>query len=292
MNHTQIDQEQIAERYVLGQLSGEEAARFEEHSLSCDRCLDRLEAAEGLRRGLATVAAQKAQETITRAVGFGLLARWAHSRYAPVALTLLLVAALVPTGVLWMQLEEAEREIARVEAAHAETTDAPADAATEGAGNELAALQERLAAVQRERDAQNERLEGADAELRRLEGELERAARPQPRRPAVNVPLLTLEPERSVPGGEPSARLALADGTELVLLSLDVAGRDFASFGLILRGPRGESLWQASGLVPDETGFLNVAVPTGLLGAGAHRLELTGADGDQVLGRFPFRVSP
>src|SRR5262249_1305564 len=48
-----LDESDIAERYVTGRLSAEERAGFEAHFVDCARCLDRIEAAEGLRYGLA-----------------------------------------------------------------------------------------------------------------------------------------------------------------------------------------------------------------------------------------------
>ena len=33
-----IDSEEIAERYAMGQLTGEDLVRFEQHLLTCSRC--------------------------------------------------------------------------------------------------------------------------------------------------------------------------------------------------------------------------------------------------------------
>src|SRR4051812_34324247 len=59
MDHAYVDEHQVAELYLLGKLPPEEAARFEEHSMSCQECLDRLETAETLRLGLRMVAAHE-----------------------------------------------------------------------------------------------------------------------------------------------------------------------------------------------------------------------------------------
>jgi len=52
MDHDHIEEHQVVDRYLMNQLSDEEAARFEEHYLGCQQCLDQLELAESLQRGL------------------------------------------------------------------------------------------------------------------------------------------------------------------------------------------------------------------------------------------------
>ncbi len=52
MDHSHLDQSDIAERYVTGRLPAEERAGFEAHFVDCAECLDRIEAAEALRRGM------------------------------------------------------------------------------------------------------------------------------------------------------------------------------------------------------------------------------------------------
>ena len=52
MDHTRIDEDLIADRYLLGKLPDEERRRFEEHFVDCARCVETLETLGGLRRGL------------------------------------------------------------------------------------------------------------------------------------------------------------------------------------------------------------------------------------------------
>lgn len=57
MNHQEIENDDVVERYLLGQLSPDAAERFEAHYLGCQDCLDRLELAEALIAGAKTAAA-------------------------------------------------------------------------------------------------------------------------------------------------------------------------------------------------------------------------------------------
>src|SRR5919109_357409 len=52
MEHSYVDEHNIADCYVLGKLSAEERLRFEEHCENCMQCSDQLEAIDGLRTGL------------------------------------------------------------------------------------------------------------------------------------------------------------------------------------------------------------------------------------------------
>jgi hypothetical protein len=55
MDQSQLDQSNIAERYVTGRLPAEERAGFDAHFVDCAECLDRIEAAEALRRGMSAL---------------------------------------------------------------------------------------------------------------------------------------------------------------------------------------------------------------------------------------------
>ena len=52
MDHARIDEDQLADRYLMRQLDETERRSFEEHFVDCPICLERLEAIEGLRGAL------------------------------------------------------------------------------------------------------------------------------------------------------------------------------------------------------------------------------------------------
>lgn len=58
MEHPQIDDDAVAERYLLGQLSEADKERFEAHYLGCPACLDQLELAEAMVAGAREAAAK------------------------------------------------------------------------------------------------------------------------------------------------------------------------------------------------------------------------------------------
>jgi hypothetical protein len=273
MDHSYIDDNQIAERYLMGRLTADEREAFEEHSMACAECLESLELAAGLRSGLQQAAAATARASALRLGVLAALSRLGRSRGMGLAFTTLLLVALLPSGFLLRQVRQQQRELAR--ASHPTPPDPRQEAEIRSARRELA--DQRLQA-ERER-----------AEKERLQAELSRALRPQP-----NTPVLTLAPERSASGPRPLAQqLALPRGAGWIVLSLDLEGEDYPDFRVRLRGPGGALLWQGTGFEPDPQGTLTLSLPAALLPPGDLGIEVDGlpASGTPVpAARFAFRA--
>jgi len=104
MEHPQIDDEKVIDRYLVGRLSSEDEALFEEHLFACGACLEKVEWGDELRRGLRAVAAEDAARAT---VSLGLVAWFRSRRPAQLAglLSLALVCVLLPAVVLRPQAE-------------------------------------------------------------------------------------------------------------------------------------------------------------------------------------------
>lgn len=278
MDHQTIDQEQIVERYLLGRLSLEEAEAFEEHSLACDACLDRLEAAEGLRAGLIAVAAEDVARATALAGMAAWLHRWTRSRAAPWLLAAVFLVTLLPSGYLAWQQGELRDDLARAER-ESETAAREQDrrsAEFELLEGRLSAARERLEREQGER--QRERLE-RDELADRLQGVREA--------PRLNVPILSLGPERSL-GGEPPVLALPEDGW--AVLALEPSRLNASSYEVRLVDATGREVWRGSGLRLDPVGTVTLTLPGTLLRPGRWALELTEAGSGAEAGRFPVTV--
>jgi hypothetical protein len=276
MDHSYIDEHQVAELYLLGKLPPEEAARFEEHSMSCPECLDRLETAETLRLGLRAVAAR---EVAVEAVKIGLLARLVRSRLAPLALTALLVIAVLPAGFLWRRAGRLESELAQTREQIREELGRPAPAPA--ADPELAALRSQL-------DEQRRQTEAERQEKERLSREVEKAGAPR-----INVPVVPLSPERSASGAAPSTRISLSPSSELLVLLLELDSTEFPSYQATLAGSGVRSVWHIAHLLPDSQGSLTLALPAAQFQPGDFTVRVEGlpAQGEPApVAAFSFRV--
>jgi hypothetical protein len=281
MDHTYIDEHQVAERYALGRLSADDAARFEEHSLACPECLDRLEAADELRLGLRHLAAEEAAGTALR---LGLLARLVRSRAAPWAVAALFLIALLPSGLLLREVGERDRALAEARAALDASTLRQAPPAATGSAAEIAALRTAAAAALRQAEAERRERERLAAELT-----AEIADR---RRPRINVRIVPLAPERSGAAAEPTTRVALSPAAEWIVLALELEAAPGARHRAVLRGPGG-TLWQSADLRPDAAGTLTVALPAALFQPGVYTVEAAelSVQGEPApVGELSFRV--
>lgn len=101
MEHVTIEESNVAERYLLGQLDAEEASRFERHYLDCPECLERLELGKRLSQGLKDLAAEEG----ARLARTALLAWLVRGRPLKAALVLAVLAvAILPWAVLAPQV--------------------------------------------------------------------------------------------------------------------------------------------------------------------------------------------
>ncbi len=96
MDHIYVEENQIADRYVMGTLPADEAERFENHYLSCPECLDRLELAESVQRGFKRMAGQDAVVRQLAVVAW--LARLGRMGQLLVLLAFVLLPAANPAG--------------------------------------------------------------------------------------------------------------------------------------------------------------------------------------------------
>ncbi|MFL6292634.1 MAG: hypothetical protein ACJ759_17205, partial [Thermoanaerobaculia bacterium] len=119
MNHTETEERQIAELYLMGKLPAEEAAGFEEHYLHCQECLDRLELAESMERGFKRAAGQDAARVAaTRQIAvLAWLSRLGRSRQLAALAMAVLVVAVLPGLLGLREVRQRERELAATRSA-------------------------------------------------------------------------------------------------------------------------------------------------------------------------------
>ena len=251
MDHTYVEEQHIADRYVMGTLPAEEAEQFENHYLSCPECLDRLELAESVQRGFKRMAGQDAAtlatvQQLAVVAWFARLGRW---RQLGVLLAVLLVPTALSTGMAvnnGLQLAQARSTLKEVRQR------------STAAG----ALQAELV---REREARM-----------RTEGRLAQALLAR-----VNDTIAVLGVERGEPEGGGPTLHSPADGGWIILeVSVDPPYPTHA----ILRDGKGREVWRGDRL-PSHRDTLSFSFPPTLLPPGDYSLTL-----EPPTRRFPFRV--
>jgi hypothetical protein len=255
MDHTTIDTENVAERYVTGRLSAEEAGLFEEHYLDCPVCCARVEAAERLQRGLRRLA----EDATVRVPA---TSRWSRSPRLALAAAALLAVALVPA---WLELREVRT--LRSDLVQARTERSSADRLA----GELQKTRRDLAAETRQRETLAQEIAAG-------------------RRPQTNLPVVSLTPVR---GGAPTRTLTLPKEPGWVALWVEPGDADYPAYRATLANEGGATVFKSSGLTLNDLGALLIAVHSTSLSPGSYRLEVEGLPrgGAPVpVGRFPLRV--
>jgi len=280
MNHVDIEEQQIAERYVRGKLTPEETALFEEHYLSCQECLDRLDLAESMERGFKRAAGQDAAQlaTVKQLAVVAWLARLGRSRQVAALVMTVFLVAILPGFFALRQVRERDRELATTRKALEQ------ERGRSAAGSHAAA----------EADKLRKDLDASRRDLAR-EQEARAVADRQARQPQSNVPILFLDAERGAPAAEPTHRIRLPRSPGWIVLALEIDPPHQPAYRVILRNAEGKEVWHGDDLRLDERDALSLSLPSTLLAPGDSTLAVEGLPrgGKPVAaGRFVFRVLP
>jgi hypothetical protein len=114
MEHKQIEETNLIDRYVRGTMPADLREAFEEHFLDCPECLHQLELASSLREGLRLSAADLTASANTSRVRSG---SWFAWRWAPIAAAACLVLAAIPSVILFRELGSVTSELNKDRAA-------------------------------------------------------------------------------------------------------------------------------------------------------------------------------
>lgn len=288
MNHADIEEHQIAERYVRGKLTPEETALFEEHYLSCQECLDRLDLAESMDRGFKRAAGQDAAEiaamqTVRQLAVVAWLARLGRSRQMAALVMAVFVVAILPGLFVMRQVRERDRELTATRKALEQ--ERGRSAAGSQAATEAESLRKELDASQRGFAQEHEARVAADQELKNV------------RQPQGNVPLLFLDAQRGSATDKPTYLLSLPQPPGWIVLSPVINPHPQKAYRLVLRTAGGREVWRGNDmqLKFDDQGSFTLSLHSSMLAPGDYTLTAEGLvpGGKPVAaGRFVFRVLP
>jgi hypothetical protein len=276
MDHAYIESNGLVERYHRGLLPPDEEARFEEHFVDCPQCTEQLELARGFQRGLRTMAAEDAARAVVEAGIFAWLARRGRLARWGTALSVLILAALLPA--LWLLAggrSERRQQEARLEAERHTRQE----------------LERRLTESESRRSA----------ERRDLESKLAQVKPPEPPRglagPLVNTPVflltavrsndaqpVTIDPSRT--GDALALAVDLGEG-----LRFDTYRATIVSIGGKTGGGK---VFEKTGLKPNALEALMITFPSTFFAPGDYRLRVEGVkpDGSSAeVGGYGFRVA-
>src|SRR5215813_2576134 len=262
MEHSYIEEHNIAERYLLDKLSAQERMRFEEHLKNCVQCVNLLEVIGGLRMGLRIVAAKEIGRRRAYAEA-GLLAWIARLSRAKQAVLLAGVILLIAAPILgWSR---ARRELVRATqtAAEWQLRYEEREQAAHNLTKEMQA-REQLAA----------RPESERVDRPRLPNEAKNVTPPQ-----VVVPVFALSVTRSDGPDltQSDNQIKLPTTSKLIILLLE-SGPDpgLRSYRAAISTADGRNIWRESNLSAISTDALALSFNSSLFKPGNYVLTLEG----------------
>jgi anti-sigma factor RsiW len=280
VNHPQIEEADMLDRYLLGRLPAEEQSRFEEHFLDCEKCLDRLETSASFRRGIRSAFAEDALRTgvYVRAGVLGWLMR--RNRWQQAALFLIAILLLVLPNVFFFM---------KAMRANAEMVQAKKDSLE---------WQRQFEAQQTKRDELEKELQQTKQTFgQRLQQTLpdEPGTRRELGRPQAPVPVFALNIVRSAdPTSQPANQISIPPSASSVVLLLDLeSDSEVRSFRATISTADNRVVWVAKDLKSQSGDTLRVTLKSDLIKPNDYQLALEGLTkaGSYIpQGKYSFRV--
>jgi hypothetical protein len=274
MEHSYVEEHNIADCYLLGKLSAEEQIQFEEHCENCIECSDQLEAIDGLCTGLRIVAGEEIWRPRARVKPGAFATVLRLSRASQVALlvgAILLIA--LPMGLLILEWSRSRRDLAQVTLSVAEWQRKyeEKEQAARDLIKEMQTRDQQLSAQRGRFAAQSE--SKREGRLRPANG-MEKAAARQ-----VTVPVFALRATRS--DGQdlprPARQITLPSPPRQIVLLLELGpDTDFQSYRVAISAPDGRSIWRESQLAPSSKDTIALGFNSGLFKSGDYLLTLEG----------------
>lgn len=276
MNHLQIEESNMVDRYLLGRLPAEEQSQFEEHFVDCQQCLDRLETSASFRRGVKFAFAEDALRTgaYVQAGVLGWLMR--RNRWQQTALLLLAIFLLVgPSAFFIMKNRRIQEELGH-------------------ARRDSLEWQRQYEAQQKKGSELEKELQQAKQNSEQREKTLPDEPANEPGRPQSRVPVFALNIVRGANSSEPASQISIPRSASSIVLSVELEGDpDVRSYRATLSTADNRVVSVTKDLKPQSRDTLRVTLKSELMKPNDYQLALEGLtkDGSYVpQGKYYFRV--
>ena len=278
MNHHEIAEKEIVERYVQQRLGADERLAFQEHFFACDECFAQVQTSA---RFVAGVRQAASAGTLDNRVTAGAAAGWSNW-FRPAFATTAFASLVLAVALGWLLLSQIPRlrgELAREREAREQIE---------------RDNQQRLAQAN---DALTNERKQSEAERAKLQNQLELLAQNRPpsmpegyNRRQVTSPLVILD---SVRGSGSEQQLVLGGGATVATIWIEVEpGNRFESYRLQVFRAGGQLVETVANAQPNSYGAVAVLVPARSLHPGKYVVKLSGVKGHQreLVGEYDLTV--
>lgn len=263
MNHHEIEQQDIIERYLRHQLKPDERRAFQEHYFACDECFAAVESTAKFIAGVQRSARVGALAENAREVASAAVVPWWASFFKPAFALGALACLLLAVALGWLALRQAPQphdDTARQQpAAHPSAGVTQQPSPTTGTRTSSPSATEK-GTEKSEREHLDDKL-----------------AQNHPPEKGVIISVM-LDATRDGKGG---AQAKLPENAAALKLQVEVAVGAYQSYELQLFNASGQMVKTLSGLKANAQGTLTATIAAPQLGAGKYRAKLFGLKNQQ-----------
>ncbi|MFP5264146.1 MAG: hypothetical protein ACLGJB_19865 [Blastocatellia bacterium] len=292
MDHEHIDRFDLIDRYLMGRLSAEEGAGFEEHFVDCPLCVAQIRIKKSFLQGLRLVATEQTAQ-IDRRAPMGAPRQTPRMSFPPpvaLAASCLIIAAIA--GAIFV-FNHTRRTRERAE--QAESSAEQWKRRYEEERRSAISAEERRKETESQTTEQLRAMEAGlkeeEARRARMETELHRAVRPDGKLIVFNL--------TSVRGGGLNSlgevnKITLPRSSPMVAFSISLEGEaEFVSYRMTIFDGRHRLIWQSERLTPDLNDSLTIVLRQSLFRPGHYSLKVDGfkaVGGASPFGNYPFQI--
>ena len=267
MNHHEIEQQDIIERYVRHELKGDERRAFQEHYFDCEQCFEQVQMTARFIAGVQRSSRVGVLADSAREVASAGVASWWTSWFTPafaLAATACLLLAVALGWIIFKQVPSGREEASKPKST-------PEQLAGEKEQPTLRPGIPTASPAATEKGTEKSRREQLDDKLAQNQV-------PSPPPGKGITASVMLESSRDAKGG---AQVKLPDNATALTLRMEVEVGRYPSYQLQLFAAGGRAIKTLSGLKANSQGALAVSVPAEQLPPGKYSVKLFGVKGQQ-----------
>lgn len=294
MDHKQIDQFNLIDRYLMGKLLAEEAAGFEEHFVDCPECVARLQTTKNFLRDLRFVAVEQASQIGRRQPSRPSRHFLQTLSRRPLALAVACLLIAIVLGSAFFLVDYTRRLRAEVNQAKSLSEQWQRRYEDERQSTDSADRRHQETETQRAEQlrALEARLKDEEAQRTKMAAELSRWMRPE-----GNQPIFILNSGRR--SGQNAAeainKFSLPRSATMFAFSISLEGESrYETFRIKIVDDHQRLIWKNRRLTPEQSDSLSVILNSNLFQPGHYSLIVEGvkkAGGGAIVGNYPFLIS-
>jgi hypothetical protein len=291
MDHEQIDQFNLVDRYLMGRLPAEESLGFEEHLVDCPQCIVRLQTTNRFLQGLRQAAAEQALQieyTRPRRTTRHFLQTLFHKPLAWAAVGLFIAALAAFFVVDYTRRLRTDVEQAK---SLSEQWQRRYDDERQAALAADRKRQETESQLIEQRRVLESKLQDEQAQRAKMAAEFSRWMRPEGGLPIF---VLTSVRGRETNAAETGNKIILPRSVAMFAFSIPLEGEvSYESYRMTIIDHRHRPVWKRGGLAPDRYNSLSVGFKSGFFQPGAYSLIVEGIKKEGVrdeAGNYPFLI--